>query len=324
VAGSPTFRINPETLEFQIYPPSFGGSLGMDFPFDAAGDVQDSSVVFTGYQSGLGIRVRRYNPRTGAITTILTGGTIAPGNACAIGSDEFIGVQTQFALLRINPANPPAYQTFSNPSAQGLTSVCMDTDGHYLVTEDGPATKRVFRVDRTTGAFTTVTDLAPSLPASSFMRGVATTPNQDVYVVDDQGGFRVVHRSAGNAVDELPGLTAFDDLLFVEGPITTDVEPPQVPDAPRVLRLSPGVPNPFVAGTLLRFSLPQAGPVALEVYDLSGRLVRTLARGESGAGEHSLVWDGRDDAGGRVRAGLYFARLGFGGEVRRTKLVLAR
>ncbi|HVZ38706.1 MAG TPA: FlgD immunoglobulin-like domain containing protein [Candidatus Kapabacteria bacterium] len=58
------------------------------------------------------------------------------------------------------------------------------------------------------------------------------------------------------------------------------------------------------------FTLPAAGPVTLAVYDLNGRLVRTLLSGSNmsgGAGE--VVWDGRSDAGQPVTSGTYFTRL---------------
>lgn len=58
----------------------------------------------------------------------------------------------------------------------------------------------------------------------------------------------------------------------------------------------------------LRFALDETGPVRLEVFDLAGRRLATLANGESEAGEHELAWDGVTTAG-HARPGLYFARL---------------
>jgi len=56
-----------------------------------------------------------------------------------------------------------------------------------------------------------------------------------------------------------------------------------------------------------RFALPQAGRVELEIHDLLGRRVASLADREFAAGVHRLTWDGTA-AGGRVSAGMYFAR----------------
>ena len=68
-------------------------------------------------------------------------------------------------------------------------------------------------------------------------------------------------------------------------------------------------PNPFNPRTTLTYSTPEAGPVALRIYDAEGRLVRTLFEGASEAGEFSLTWDGRDDTGRGATSGVYFSRL---------------
>jgi photosystem II stability/assembly factor-like uncharacterized protein len=76
----------------------------------------------------------------------------------------------------------------------------------------------------------------------------------------------------------------------------------------RALRLG-NQPNPFRANTAVTFALPRAAQVELEVYDLAGRRVRSLASGRMGAGDHQVVWDGSNDAGRRVASGIYFLRL---------------
>ena len=82
--------------------------------------------------------------------------------------------------------------------------------------------------------------------------------------------------------------------------------------------LTPGVlaamPMPFRTRTVLAWDLAQRGPVTLRVYDVSGRLVRSLVRSAVlEAGRHSIEWDGRDDGGAPTTAGLYFGRLEAGG-----------
>jgi hypothetical protein len=68
-------------------------------------------------------------------------------------------------------------------------------------------------------------------------------------------------------------------------------------------------PNPFIASTSLSFTLAQAEAVSLEVYDLSGRLVRSLVRGWLTPGPRRVAWDGRDNGGRRMAPGVYLARL---------------
>jgi len=73
--------------------------------------------------------------------------------------------------------------------------------------------------------------------------------------------------------------------------------------------LEAGYPNPFRSETLLRYTLVQAGEVELAVFDLLGRPVRTLVQGWQVAGAYVVHWDGRDDAGRMLPAGLYVYRL---------------
>ncbi len=76
-------------------------------------------------------------------------------------------------------------------------------------------------------------------------------------------------------------------------------------------------PNPSVGPTRLWMTLSVAGPARLAIHDASGRRVREVASGAFTAGRHPLDWDGRDDAGHPVAAGLYFARLeSAGGQAR--------
>lgn len=87
-------------------------------------------------------------------------------------------------------------------------------------------------------------------------------------------------------------------------------------------------PNPFNPSTTLRFEVPgTAGaqvPTRLEIYDLSGRHVRTLHSGPLAPGAHSLVWQGQDDQGRSVASGVYFARLSCAGEQKAIKMTLVK
>lgn len=73
--------------------------------------------------------------------------------------------------------------------------------------------------------------------------------------------------------------------------------------------LYPCRPNPFGESTILRFQIPHETMVDLEIFDVQGRLVRTLARNRFDAGLHSLRWDGRSGRGHPVACGVYLYRL---------------
>ncbi len=84
-------------------------------------------------------------------------------------------------------------------------------------------------------------------------------------------------------------------------------------------------PNPLSGGGTFHYSLPGGrGTVLLSIFDVSGRLVRVLAREQGGVGEHTVRWDGRDASGRQVGSGIYFARLEYGDQVRVGKVVVAR
>ncbi len=83
-------------------------------------------------------------------------------------------------------------------------------------------------------------------------------------------------------------------------------------------------PNPFNPRTTIKFSLPRAGTVRLSVFDVAGRLVRTLIDGGMPLGGHEAVWDGRDASGREVGPGSYLARLEFGGRVETVRMGLIR
>jgi hypothetical protein len=83
-------------------------------------------------------------------------------------------------------------------------------------------------------------------------------------------------------------------------------------------------PNPFNPTTTIEYSLDAGGSVSLRVYDVSGRLVRTLVEGEKGPGAHAEVWNGRNDRGEAVSTGVYFYRLRAGEKVLTRKAVLLK
>ncbi len=78
---------------------------------------------------------------------------------------------------------------------------------------------------------------------------------------------------------------------------------------PQVVQLHGAVPNPFNPATDIKFSLPRDAAVQMNVYDVSGKLVRTLLNESLNAGSHETRWNGRDDSGRSVASGTYFARL---------------
>jgi hypothetical protein len=89
-------------------------------------------------------------------------------------------------------------------------------------------------------------------------------------------------------------------------------------------QLFENAPNPFNPSTTLRFDLARADHVSLRVFDVKGRLVRTLVNQHLPRDRHEFVWDGMDDAGGPAASGTYFYRLYASGFVQTRKMIIAK
>lgn len=103
-------------------------------------------------------------------------------------------------------------------------------------------------------------------------------------------------------------------------------EPVAVPGGDALTGLTPLAPvtNPFRSAAMLRFELDRDAEVTLEVFDATGRRVATLQDGPLTAGRHFRRWDGRNDAGQPLAAGIYLARLRTPDSMETVKLVRAR
>jgi len=83
-------------------------------------------------------------------------------------------------------------------------------------------------------------------------------------------------------------------------------------------------PNPARRSVRWAYSMPQAARVQVDVFDVTGRHVHTVASGVYGAGEGDLSWDLHDDRGGPVGAGMYFAKALLGSKEWTTRLVVVQ
>ena len=97
-----------------------------------------------------------------------------------------------------------------------------------------------------------------------------------------------------------------------------------VDDGSNVLAFSEGFPVPAHVQTAFTLTLPTRGAALVEAIDVSGRLVRSLQRGELAPGRHTLTWDLRDDAGHRTQPGVYFVRAQAGGQQWVRRVVVLR
>lgn len=95
--------------------------------------------------------------------------------------------------------------------------------------------------------------------------------------------------------------------LFKQEPLATKQTEEKA--LPTKYALSQNFPNPFNPSTLIKFELPEPSQVTINIYNESGQLIRTLADTEMLAGRHTVRWNGRNQSGKIVAAGVYFYRI---------------
>ncbi|MFQ5770505.1 MAG: FlgD immunoglobulin-like domain containing protein [bacterium] len=95
-------------------------------------------------------------------------------------------------------------------------------------------------------------------------------------------------------------------------------------EVPLKYTLFQNYPNPFNPSTTISFEIKESSDVTLEIYNIKGQLVRTLVKGKLIAGNHSFVWNGRDDRARLVPSGLYISRMSAGEFVDQRKMLLIK
>lgn len=151
---------------------------------------------------------------------------------------------------------------------------------------------------------------------------------QFVYLSEERLSFELVENATYGGLRWVsPSSNIYHDWAmaspaFAYSNTSAAVEPT---DLPVEFRLHASAPNPFDAGTAIRYDLPADDRVKLTVYDVTGKVVRTLVDlpGQE-AGSHTALWDGRDAAGARVAPGVYFYRLETGNYSATQRMTLLR
>ena len=220
-----------------------------------------------------------------------------------------------FAEIEVGPALVPAMSvdplSFSVTMPVGevlVDSLLISNVGmegsilNYRVTVMPPLIHQWVRVDRAAG----------SLPAGDTDILLVTF---DTNVVDvGEYHARIVVSGEDVATVDVPVTLVAGDASAVSGR----------DDRPLVMGLEAARPNPFAGSSAVMLALPNPARVELGVFDASGRRVRTLLSGTVGAGWHPQVWDGRDDGGRSLPAGVYLYKLSAEGRQLSQKVMLLR
>jgi hypothetical protein len=114
-------------------------------------------------------------------------------------------------------------------------------------------------------------------------------------------------------------------VVMVHDTLSVSAIPTGVADTPRFKNgLYAAHPNPFNPSTTVPFELEGRGRVFIQVYDVNGKLTRTLLNEVKSAGKHEIAWDGRNDTGEAVASGVYFVKMKAGRFTAVQKAVLVK
>jgi glucuronoarabinoxylan endo-1,4-beta-xylanase len=116
-----------------------------------------------------------------------------------------------------------------------------------------------------------------------------------------------------SALTDVLGSYQLDIILTSVGPST---------NLPRKFEVDQNYPNPFSSSTAIPYELKMQSDIQVTIYDILGRIVRTLNVGRQSIGLHNVFWDGRNSFGQRVATGVYFYRLSTDGESHVRKMIL--
>jgi hypothetical protein len=209
--------------------------------------------------------------------------------------DDYFGVDyINFSSFRWNIVGVPG-----DPIGDGYTNLALLSSGDYTqLTPDG------------------VAPIENGIVSFDYYNS-----DRDAVIRTESGGAKTVFFSFG--LEGLSSSSARDEIVdrvieWFGG--ATGIADPQT--AAPLVRLAQNVPNPFRPSTSISYELGAAGPVSLRIYDVSGRLIRTLVDDEQGAATHSVNWNGTDDAGRTVASGVYFYQLEAPGVTETRRMVL--
>jgi hypothetical protein len=128
--------------------------------------------------------------------------------------------------------------------------------------------------------------------------------------------------TANDAAGAAISLSPQSSSLTVGGITTVDSN--EETSLPASYRLHQNHPNPFNAGTLIKYEIPQAGPVSLHIYNLAGQEILELVNAIQPPGRYQVNWDGRDSQGKVVPSGVYVYRLRAGSFVQSQAMILTK
>jgi hypothetical protein len=206
------------------------------------------------------------------------------------------------AVITVKDVNRPPTLTSRGPS-QKIDSVTAGTDIFFSVKVNDPDSTTITYTWKVNGA--TVT---PGTDPSTYKGNFAVGTSQTVMCV---------FKDAGGLSDS----TTWTFKAVKSNPLSVTEQA----GVPNDFSLGQNYPNPFNPSTSIKFGLPKAAPVTLEIYNVLGVKVRTLINGQMmSASFHNVSWNGKDDNGATVTSGMYLYRISADKFVSTMKMMLMK
>jgi len=243
---------------------------------------------------------------SGSYTITVCGQDISNNNNCEI---------VDFSAGIIAPASKNIVESFSGTYRIEIPSGAASSEGLLILQESEPEPDELLK-----------TDLDPDLQAlcSFEMKAGFRLVNEKARLEIDLDNIDLrgyvpeslvlislngnINRNIpleNNAVDNIMSASIFDfgKYILAAGKSRGSEQ------LPTAYELHQNIPNPFNPETRISFSLPEQTYVNLDIFNILGQKVNTLASGEYPAGNHSVTWDGKNRSGENVSTGIYFYRL---------------
>jgi len=221
------------------------------------------------------------------------------------------GSQSKITLIKYNAMGDTVWVRFYYTLSQDnkINDMALDADGNIYLT--GWTKEQYYLVNR----ITTLKYLPDGTLAWDAIYSVPGTDRNDGYgvAIDPSGDVLVSGVSFNGPQHYLVALKLPSSITNISRPKHS---------APANIDLHANYPNPFNSRTIILFRNAKTAPICLDVYDATGRKVRTLVRQTFPPGEHRIIWDGTNQNGENLSSGVYFYRLQSGQIIRTGKMLL--
>jgi len=306
--------------DFLEFVNSFQSVVGDSKYVEAADFVADGSIDFQDFLELVGLLGQSFLRGPGeaaAAGKVITPKVLAYGvdGSSQLGLSRQAGgsAQGQTVVVRVDAAN------VSDLKAYGV-SIAYDTDALSFISAEGAGGTLFTEGGRESELFAVIehnTDKGELMLASAVTEGGTAEGNGALAYLTFQV---LTDHPAGD-------LLGIEEGIFLDGKFNAA----NVQDlggrfslVPETFVLEPNYPNPFNPETTINYSVPNAGKVAVRIYNVLGQQILTLAEGDHTPGFYSIRWDGKDRIGHQVASGIYLYRMEAAGFAQVQKMLLLK